>query len=150
MLLEQGAYVAQILGVLLIIASLVYVAVQVRQNTYAQLTASRQATMTAHLELLRMSMDYPEATEALGDSPEDIRFNTWLVMYLRITEFAWYQYQNRILDKISWESYAAPTAAVFEAERARRVWESNVIRLDPGFRAHIDQLIADAAKNQPI
>ena len=145
MTLEQLAYVAQIVGVVLIIASLVYVAVQVRQNTDAQLTASRQATLAAHVELLSRSMDYPEATEALGISNDDIRFNAWLVMYLRITEFAWYQYQNGILDKISWESFMAPTVAVFAAERARRVWDSDVIRLDPGFRAHIDRALAAAA-----
>jgi len=146
MTLEQWAYVAQIAGVVLIIGSLFYVAVQVRQNTNAQLTASRQATLAAHVELLSRSMDYPEATEALGESPEDIRFNAWLVMYLRITEFAWYQYQNGILDRVSWESFMAPTVAVFEADRARRVWESNVIRLDPGFRSHINQALANAAK----
>jgi len=146
MTLEQWAYVAQIVGVALIIASLIYVAVQVRQNTNAQLTASRQATLAAHVELLGRSMDYPEATEALGQSAEEIRFNAWLVMYLRITEFAWYQYQNGILDRISWESYMAPTPAVFAADRARRVWESNVIRLDPGFRAHVDAALAAAAK----
>ena len=141
MTLEQGAYIAQIIGVILIIASLVYVAVQVRQNTDAQLTASRQATLAAHVELLGRSMDYPEATEALGESVEDVQFNAWLVMYLRITEFAWYQYQNGILDKVSWESYSAPTAAVFQSERAKRVWDSNVIRLDPGFRAFVDQTL---------
>jgi hypothetical protein len=142
MALEQWAYIAQIIGVVLIIASLVYVAVQVRQNTDAQLTTSRQATLAAHVELLGRSMDYPEATEALGQTTEDIRFNAWLVMYLRITEFAWYQYQNGILDRTSFESYMAPTAAVFEADRARHVWDSQVIRLDPGFRAHIDAALA--------
>ena len=91
-------------------------------------------------------MEYPEATEALGKVADEIRFNSWLVMYLRITEFAWYQYQNGILDKTSWESYMAPTVAVFEADRARRVWESHIIRLDPGFRAHIDEALAKAAK----
>jgi len=146
--LEQLAYLAQIVGVLLIIASLVYVGVQVRQNTNAQLTASRQATLAAHVELLAKSMDYPEATEALGSSADEIRFNSWLVMYLRVTEFAWYQYQNGTLDRTSWESYMAPTAAVFAAERARRVWDSNVIRLDPGFRALIDQQLSDSTRVQ--
>jgi len=148
MTLEQWAYVAQIAGVVLIIASLAYVAVQVRQNTNAQLTASRQATLAAHVELLSKSMDYPDATEALGESTEEIRFNAWLVMYLRITEFAWYQYQNGILDRVSWESFTAPTVAVFEADRARRVWDSNVIRLDPGFRSHINEALAEATKSE--
>ena len=146
MTLDQWASVSQSVGVVLIIASLAYVGVQVRQNTNAQLTTSRQATLAAHVELLGRSMEYPEATEALGSSADDIRFNAWLVMYLRITEFAWYQYQNGILDKTSWESYMAPTVAVFAADRARLVWDSNVIRVAPGFRARIDEALANAER----
>ena len=122
MTLEQWAYVAQIAGVVLIIASLAYVGVQVRQNTNAQLTASRQATLAAHVELLSKSMDYPDATEALGESAEEIRFNAWLVMYLRITEFAWYQYQNGILDRETLESYMSPTRPWLLRSVCRRLW----------------------------
>ena len=113
MTLEQRAYVAEIFGVILIIASFVYVAQQVRQNTNAQLAASRQATLAADLQLLSMCMDYPEAATGLGDKTEDVRPTAVLVSYLRIREFAWYQYQSGILDQTTWESYMAPTAMVF-------------------------------------
>ena len=144
MTLEQWAYVAELVGVILIIASLVYVALQVRQNTEGQIAASRQATLAADLELLRMCMDFPESVSGLGEDVEQVRPAAYLVSYLRIREFAWYQYQSGILDKTTWESYMAPTAAVFDSDLARSIWASNVIKLDAGFRDQVDKLIRRA------
>ncbi len=148
MTLEQWAYVADIVGAVVIVASLVYVAMQVRQNTKAQFAASRQATLASDLELLSMMVDYPEDALGLGATPDDVRSTAFLVAYLRIREFAWYQYQSGILDQTTWESYLAPTAVFFDSELARRIWASNVIRLDAGFRAQIDNLIGSPRKTQ--
>lgn len=142
MTLEQWAYVAQIAGVVLVIASLVYLAVQVRQSTDAQIAATRQATLSADLELLSWSMQYPESAPGLGDNVDDRRLTAFLVAYVRIREFMWYQYQSGVLDQKTWESYMAPTAAVFDSDLARRIWASNVIRLDAQFRDQFDKMIA--------
>jgi hypothetical protein len=142
MTLEHWAYVAQIVGVIVVIASLAYVAVQVRQNTVTQIAASRQAILAADLELLSWAMEHPEDAPGLGDVIEDVRSTAFLVAYVRIREFMWYQYQNGILDKTTWESYLAPTTAVFESDLARRIWSANVIKLDADFREQIDRLIS--------
>ncbi len=140
--LEQYAYLAEIIGVILVIASLVYVARQLRQNTDAQLATSRQAMMAADLDLLSKSMDYPEAALGLGQADaEDVRRTAFLISFLRIREFAWYQFRNGILDETTWKSYLAPAAVVFASDQARKVWNSDVIRLDSDFRALIDELI---------
>jgi hypothetical protein len=47
MTLEELAYLAQIVGVILVIASLMYVARQLRQNTAAILAQSRQSVLAA-------------------------------------------------------------------------------------------------------
>lgn len=47
MALEQLAYLAQIVGTILVVASLVYVAKQLRQNTDAIHAQSRQAILNA-------------------------------------------------------------------------------------------------------
>ena len=85
--------------------------------------------MSADLELMSWSMQYPEDSLGLGDATEDVRSTAFLVAYVRIREFMWYQYQNGILDQTTWESYMAPTAAVFDSDLARRIWSGNVIRL---------------------
>ena len=149
MSLEQYAYLADIIGVSLVIASLVYVARQLHQNTAAQLATSRHAMMAADLHLLSMSMDYPESAFGLGvASAQDIRSTAFLIAFLRIREFAWYQFKSGILDKTTWESYLAPSAVVFASEHARAVWNSDVIRLDPDFRALINELIGAPASGR--
>jgi len=146
MTLEQWAYLAQIIGVIVVIASLAYVAVQVRQNTVTQIAASRQATLAADMELLSWCMEHPEDALGLGNAVEDVRSTAFLVAYVRIREFMWYQYQNGILDQTTWESYMAPTAAVFDSDLARRIWAAGVIKLDARFREQIDKLIADSSR----
>ena len=123
-LLEQWSYIADVIGVILIIASLVYMARQLRQNTDAQLATSRQAMLAADLDLLSKSIDYPEAARGLGTSPDEVRHASWIISYLRVREFAWYQYRNRILDQTTWESYIAPTAVVFESPESRAVLDA--------------------------
>ena len=145
MTLEQWAYVAQIVGVVSVVASLAYVGVQVRQNTRAQHAASRQALLAADIELLSMSMAYPQEDLGLGSVPEDVRPIAFLIAFLRIREFAWYQYRNGILDKTTWESYLAPTFITFNNELARRLWASGNIKLNPEFRAEIDKVIGAAS-----
>ena len=97
--------------------------------------------MTADPETLSWCMQYPEDALGLGGAVEDVRASAFLVAYVRIREFMWYQLQSGILDKTTFESYMAPTAAVFDSDLARRLWNSNVIRLDARFREQLDQLI---------
>lgn len=142
MTLEQLAYLAEIIGVILIIASLVYVARQLRQNTDAQLATSRQAVLAADLNLLSNSMAHPEFSTGLGDSPENVRLAAWLISYLRIREFAWFQYQNGILDQTTWESYIAPTPLVFSSPESRAILGG--FSGDPEFINHLQKLLKEA------
>ena len=139
MTLEEYAYLAEMIGVVLIIASLFYVARQLRQNTDAQLASSRQSMLEADLALLSKGMDYPEAAAGLGDSPDEARAAAWIVSYLRIREFAWYQYQNGILDQTTWESYIAPTTAVFNTPRSRAILDA--FTANPDFVAYMKNLL---------
>ncbi len=150
MTLEQYAAIAEITGVIIIVVTLLYLSVQVRQGAQALRATSREATMTAELGFLSKCMDYPETTLGMGDSDltaEEVRLTTYLVSYLRVREFAWFQYQNGILDDTTWESYMAPTAGVFASDTARRVWHSDAIKMDPGFMAYVDNLLEESVGN---
>lgn len=149
MTLEQFAYLSQILGVLVVVGTLLYLSVQVKQGAKALNATSRQATMTAEIEFLMKSIDYPESTAGLGNdtlTTEQVRFTAWLVSYLRIREFAWFQYQHGILDATTWNSYMAPTGAVFASDWAINVWRSGAIKMDADFMAYVDNLISDHEK----
>jgi len=70
MTLEQLAYLAEIVGVILVVASLAYVARQLRQNTDAILAQSRQSILAASHSELSMTIANPQMTVQLTlDSP---------------------------------------------------------------------------------
>lgn len=146
MTLEQYAYVAEIIGVVLIVASLVYVARQLRQNTDAQLATSRQSMLAADLNLLSKSMDYRDAAGGLGQSPEEVQFQSWIVSFLRVREFAWYQYRNGILDQTTFESYMAPIGVVFESPEARAILGQ--FTAHPGFVAYMQESLLERSVNR--
>ena len=60
MTLEQWAYLAEIIGVILVIASLIYVAQQLRQNTEMMRAESRNAVHHSKQQELFTLMKYPE------------------------------------------------------------------------------------------
>jgi hypothetical protein len=43
-------------------------------------------------------------------------------MFLRIREFAWYQYNNKIIDKAAFDGYMAPISIVFESDENLEKW----------------------------
>ncbi len=60
MSLESYASLAEIIGVTLVVPSLIYVAIQLRQNTNAVRAQSRQAVLTASQAELFVQIERPE------------------------------------------------------------------------------------------
>lgn len=109
-----------------VMVSLVYVAVQLRQNTKAIVASSRQGVLDCEITLLGDYITHAIDPHLIGDdvklSPEDERRFTWIVIKaLRIREAAWHQYVLGTLDEDSWNSYMAPVAGIFSTRRARKV-----------------------------
>ena len=118
--------ISELVGAVVVVVSLWYVAVQIRQNTKAALASSRQGLLDADLGLISDYMNYALDPHLIGDevelTPEDERRFTWMVVKaLRIREFAWHQYKSGTLDEESWRSYMAPVAGIFSTERAKTI-----------------------------
>lgn len=118
--------VSDILAAMAVVASLWFVAVQLRQNTKAIVASSRQGLLAADLGLISKFIDHALDPHLISDSdkltPEDERRVIWMVVKaLRVREFAWHQYKSGILDEKSWQSYMEPVAGLFSSERARSV-----------------------------
>lgn len=116
--------IIEIIGVIIVVASLFYVARQVRQNTNAILTSSRQGLLDADLELISAYMTYSLDPHLIRDDVEltledERRFVWLLIKSLRIREFAWNQYKSGNLDKKTWLSYMAPVPQMFSTNRAK-------------------------------
>ena len=124
--------------------TLIYLTIETRQNTDALLVTSRQATLDADLGYLSNVIDYPElgiGRGVPGETEEEVRVMALLISYLRIREFAWFQYQNGILDETTWQSYISPTPLVFALPESREIL--NGYRGDPEFIAYVRELLRE-------
>lgn len=147
---EAISTISELIGALAVVATLGYVAIQIRQSTNAILAHSRQTLLDADIGLITDFLEHGIDPHLLGDevklSPQDERKFTWLLIKaLRIREFAWHQYKSGNLDEKSWQSYMAPVAGMFATERARAVL--NFYTGSPEFRKMLDDWLG-AAKQE--
>lgn len=147
MTLEAVSNVADIIGVILVVASLIYVARQLHQNTEMLRSNSRQAALNADLDGLTSLIEHPVDFLTLDSSalsPEqELRVQFILVKTLRAREFSWFQYRSGVLDEATWQSYLAPSRAVFSSDKARRLLETYTG--DPEFKAYFLEWLNNSA-----
>lgn len=144
--------VVDLVGGVVVVVTLAYVAIQIRQNTTAIVANSRQILLDGDLSIMSDYMTYAVDPYLIGDeaelTPEDERRFIWLLIKaLRVREFAWHQYQAGSLDEVSWRSYMAPIAGMFATERAQAVL--TFYAGDSGFMEVLAAWLRDAAASAP-
>jgi hypothetical protein len=144
MALEQFAYVAEIIGVVLVIASLIYVGRQLHQNTEMMRAESRNMIQHNHQQEILTSGIYPEiwrgfTGEQLSD--ENVRVNMWLTSSLRSREHEWLQYQSGALDKVAWEAFSMAIPLVLSSQHARAWWDATKPIYEVQFAQRVDELL---------
>ena len=84
--------------------------------------------------------DNPDLFRRRGDpdlSPDEkFRIGYFNLQFLRMREFAWFQYQNGILDEAAWESYISTSGYMLRTESARSILATPG-RMDPEFAAYM-------------
>jgi hypothetical protein len=148
MKLEKIAPLAEIISSVAIVATLIYLSIQMQQTNSALLADSRQATMLADMTLITALISNPEA---LGNTQrpfaeltfaEQEQLGNVLAGVLRSREFAWLQYQNGILDEATMTSYMeTPIRWIKEDEAFMYYWEYFSKTMNPEFRSYINSLL---------
>ena len=146
MTLEQYAYLAEIVGTFLIIASLVYVGRQLHQNTEMMKADSRNSIQQNHQQEILMNAHYPEIWRGftLEEMPDqEIRVSMWLTASIRSREYEWIQYQNGALDGKSWEAFSKAIPLVLSSTKAQSWWNASRPIFDPEFANVVDELLTE-------
>jgi hypothetical protein len=150
MSLEQYAYLSQIIGVILIIASLVYVSRQLHQNTEMLKSQSRHALLTNDKAAIQAAINERDLFELLA-KPEPLsfqdqfRFTMLTIMSLRDREYEFFQYRAGAVDEAAWLSYREIARLMLDSERKRRWWKKiGKNFFDPEFVAMIEEINAKA------
>jgi hypothetical protein len=155
MTLEGIYYVSQIVAVIAIFASLVFVGVQLRQNTKALKASSHHAITDSFNAINNLVLSDPKVariwrlavmgtTEELNEE-ERISVNFMLLANFRIFETLYYQYKNGTLDKKLFDAELKTLKWAVRQPGFMDWWPNNPISLSDEFRAFIDDLIREAA-----
>lgn len=144
--LEQMYYIGEIIGVIAVIASLLYVGKQLRQNTQAIEATSRQGALDADTNFLNQIINYPDLYLSITNpEPTDeelVRYFFSLILFVRGRENDWAQYQQGVMDEATWERYKISIFAYLAYERNRNWWTNyGVSRFDPQFVAVVNDII---------
>jgi hypothetical protein len=135
-----------------ILATLVYLAIQTqqvvtqtRQNTSAILSTSRQESLSAEPDVLRMIYDDPVTSLEVPLEPGAIGLKQRTVDFslFRVREHQWQQRQDGLLDEATTQSYLTILVTNIQtSERVRQHWNNFSGAFHPGFVAEVDRMLA--------
>jgi len=132
-----------------VIAGIVFLAVEVQQNTSMMQAQTRDA-MTEKLVDWYAAISSSEFTvqsfwnSRAGTPGSELEQRAFLFMALgniRIWENEWYQFQNGLFDETEFEARIKQWPSVINAPGYRRAWEATKETHSPDFVEYIDSLL---------
>lgn len=150
MTLEQMTQIAEIVGVTLVVITLIYLAIQVRQGKEILQSEARQAQVNNDLTGVLQIIENPELGRIFSqqETPsldEKTKLMFWLIASMRSREHEWLQYMSGALDEETWTSYRSVIYFVLGTPRSRACWELTQAYFNPEFAA----MVADMMKDVP-
>jgi hypothetical protein len=142
--------VVELLGVIAVLVTLVYLAAQTRQNGDAIRANTRQAILASDQEYLEAMRDDPDLELLRFKSDltdrERIRLNFLYLTFARMRESTWCQCHNGVLDRPTWESYRNSIVLMYGSPNGMKWWKSYTSRpglWNPAFVSMANQLLKD-------
>ena len=150
MKLEKLSAVAELLSSVAIVATLVYLAIQTQQTNNALYSNSRAALMSSDIDLLTTWASDPElalfadSAAAGALSPAQLAQQQMLTVgFFRIREYAWFQWQDGLLDEQAWNGYLSPLLRmVRDQDMQREFWQEFSPELDESFVRYVNDRVA--------
>ena len=145
----------EFVGAIAIVVTLIYLAVQIRQNTQqmrrvemnagmAQFSVPRMAIASDRdlAELYVKAAQAPAELDAVDEVRLDMLRNEWMWAFFH----SWDRAQEGSVDREDWETSTRPgVAQLLGAEGGPRWWEANRQGFNTGFQAEIDRALQDVS-----
>ena len=144
--------IAEILSSFAILVTLVYLTVEIQQNTATLEATSRQSVLESEATHLSQVIADPSLWLNLMNSdmtdPEKVQMSAYLILLMRNMEIAWLQFQSGALDAVTWSAYEGIITGILSYSESRKWWEyyGPASIFSPGFTALVNQRI----EGQPL
>ena len=144
--LQKYASLAEIIGAVGVVVSLIYVGVGVRQNTEALQVANHQALVAMDLEKNAWLRDpafaatYTQATEDLAPlTPTQLlQLRTFIADAMNAWEFAFITHRRGAMDDNIWTGWDGYNRSLMPTKPFFWFWRENGPTFSPEFSAYVD------------
>lgn len=121
------ADLSEIVSSIAIFATLIYLTVEIRQNTIAVQIQTAQSVLQAGQTELAMIVENPDIALSVPMSgpltPEqNVILDAYFASNMRNREFAWLQYKNSTIDDVIWDSEVSVLRVQLDSHRFRKWW----------------------------
>jgi len=131
MSLEQASYLSQIVGASAVLASLIFVGFQIRQNTESQKVVAVSTLASAIAAINVPAMQSPALGEALAKATgnwksasreQRVLAHFFLFSYFKLCENAWYQHRQGVLEPTQWAGWETMLRVFYHSNGVQNGW----------------------------
>ena len=148
--LRSAALVAEIVGGLAVVVSLIFVGVQLAQANNLERNAAMQRQVEAVTNLQSSVIERPAIIAALSKAArgeelsiyDRLNVESFLLYSDRTWEGLYLQYLDGQIDRDLWEAHRAQARPLHNSPAARAVWDARRMWFTPRYRAFRDNEIA--------
>jgi hypothetical protein len=150
---EAIGAIGETLGAVAVVISLVYVAIQIRQNTNETKMQRTQSLISANSEVNSQLANNKELSDIFRagvldfqqlPGSDQMRFGALAFSLLNRYSFAYHQFQNGQLEEIFWDVIEREILVFLNLPGAHAWWEKDKSRFLPEFVIYMDALISEA------
>lgn len=152
MKLSNLADITEIVTSIAVLATLVYLAVEINQNTKALHGQSRQAVLDAsQIEIFNFANNPELAINIVKEEPlsesQSVRLHMTLVATMRLREFSWLQFREGTIDESQWATEYGVMQMLLGTPRTRHWW--NTVGRHP-FSSEFVEFVDESLEDQPV
>jgi hypothetical protein len=151
MTIQDWGAVGEIVGAAGVIASLLYLAIQIRQSSRTARNATTQSimSMSAHMNTAVAGDISPTIAKMIAGAElnpdEEFRYFSFLMAVFASHWQVHYQFEHGMIEAEIFEAYERRTIRTLERPGVLEWWGENSPRFGTSFQEYIDNLIARAA-----
>ena len=143
--------IAEVMGVVAIVVSLIYVSVQIKQNTKVARAATRQAISESTENLGSDLINNREIAEIFVkhlsgnelSTVENLRLQARCYRDMQHWENIHYQYNEGLVSKDQWEGFRKNLSSLLAIDAYREYWEHESFHYSDAFQAEIASLLKE-------
>jgi hypothetical protein len=157
-MLEALGNIGDFVGGLAVVATLLYLAVQVRQNTRALRAAAFDSAAEQFAQSQLALAQNPDLADLVERGSSDYtalpraerrRYRAYFGQQLRNHEANFLKFQERLLSRSQWEGYRAAVIYAFGRPGWQQCWTEIKPSYSAEFRDYVDGIIASRARSGP-